>query len=53
MFLSESIDFINKLPNIYTNFDDATKENNINSANLLHNIVGLYSLQRKNKHLKL
>ncbi|KAK9302539.1 hypothetical protein QLX08_005516 [Tetragonisca angustula] len=39
MFLSESIDFINKLPNIYTNFDDATKENNINSANLLHNIT--------------
>lgn len=49
MFLSESIDFINKLPNIYTNFDDATKENNINSANLLHNIVGLFYIHYKEK----
>ncbi|XP_071861321.1 uncharacterized protein [Bombus fervidus] len=39
MFLSEGIDFINKLPNIYSNLDTNNKESTINSTNLLHDIT--------------
>ncbi|XP_012141788.1 uncharacterized protein LOC100877169 isoform X1 [Megachile rotundata] len=39
MLLSEGIDFINKLQNVYKNFDNENKENNVNSVNLIHNIT--------------
>lgn len=42
MFLSEGIDFINKLQDIFKNFDNIDKKNNINSMNMLHDIVSSY-----------
>ncbi|KAG6795433.1 hypothetical protein HZU73_09216 [Apis mellifera caucasica] len=39
MFLSEGIDFINKLQDIFKNFDNIDKKNNINSMNMLHDII--------------
>lgn len=42
MFLSEGIDFINKLQDIFKNFDNFDKKNNINSMNMLHDIVSSY-----------
>lgn len=41
MFLSEGINFINKLQDIFKNFDNIDK-NNINSMNMLHDIVSSY-----------
>ncbi|XP_003695626.2 LOW QUALITY PROTEIN: uncharacterized protein LOC100864646 [Apis florea] len=38
MFLSEGINFINKLQDIFKNFDNIDK-NNINSMNMLHDIT--------------
>lgn len=53
MFLSEGIDFINKLPNIYTNLDTNNKESTINSTNLLHDIVSLLHVHYRGKNFKL
>lgn len=50
MFLSEGIDFINKLPNVYTNLDTNNKESTINSTNLLHDIVGLLHVHYRGKN---
>nr|XP_034172528.1 uncharacterized protein LOC117600768 isoform X2 [Osmia lignaria] len=54
MLLSEGIDFINKLQNIYKNLDNENKENNANSANLTHDITSCTrSVERELYKIKL